>query len=231
MVLTNVVTAVCSFSTARTRAQQGPGHTKDILRLVRDRVLPIPLRYHLSKVLLILALAVFIGEMFQRAGLPSVAGELLRGLILGPTVLGVVSNNAEIQGISTISLFFIIFLIGLEMRTETIRKHIFQGTLVTVTSFIAPFAIITFLSVRLFQFGVISDLVVALVIAVPSISIVSVMVLQYGLLELQTGQTIVSSTVISDTRARASMIFEPPLRLVSSHRRRTTSPMLDFRSS
>jgi Kef-type K+ transport system membrane component KefB len=150
------------------------------------------------QVLLILAPAVVVGEVFERFGLPSVAGELLSGLILGPTVLGVVSNTPEIQGVSTISLFFIIFLIGLEMKTETIRKHIFRGTLVTITSFVIPFVIIVFLSVRLFQFGVVPDLIVALVIAVPSISIVSVMVHQYKLLEQQAGQVILSATVISD---------------------------------
>ncbi len=150
------------------------------------------------QVLLVLAFAVVLGEVFQRFGLPSVAGELLSGLVLGPTVLGVVSNSAEIQGISTISLFFIIFLIGLEMRTETIRRHLLQGTLVSTTSFFTPFIIVTLLSVRLFPFGVIPDLVLALVIAVPSISIVSVMVIEYGLLELQSGQIILASTVISD---------------------------------
>lgn len=153
------------------------------------------------QVLLILASAVVLGEIFGRFGLPSVAGELLSGLILGPMVLGVVVSTAGIQGVSTISLFFIIFLIGLEMRTETIGKHILQGTLATVTSFIIPFAIIAFLSYRLFPFGVIPDLVVSLVIAVPSISIISVIVLQYGLSELQSGKTILASTVISDVVA------------------------------
>lgn len=74
--------------------------------------------------LLILASAAFVGEVFERFGLPSVAGELLNGLILGPTVLGVVPNSAEVRGVSTISLFFVVFLIGLGMRTETIRRHI-----------------------------------------------------------------------------------------------------------
>lgn len=153
------------------------------------------------QVLLVLASAVVFGEIFGRFGLPSVAGALLSGLVLGPTVLRVVSSNAEIQGVSTVSLFFIIFLIGLEMRTETIRKHIVHGTLASITSFIIPFVAATLLSFRLLPFGAVPDLVVSLVIAVPSISIISAIVLQYRLLELQTGQTLLASTVISDVVA------------------------------
>ena len=153
------------------------------------------------QILLVLALSIVLGEAFERAGLPSVAGELLSGLVLGPTFLGYVTNSAEIQGVSTISLFFIVFLIGLEMKTETIGKYIWQGTTMAVTSFVIPFVIAIPLATLLFPFGVIPDLVVALAIVVPSKSIVSAMVLQYKLLELQTGQIILAATVISDTVA------------------------------
>ena len=76
------------------------------------------------QILIVLATAAIVGEIFRQFGLPSVAGELLSGLILGPTVLGVVTFNPQIGAISTISLFFIIFLIGLELNTEILRRDI-----------------------------------------------------------------------------------------------------------
>ncbi|MGI0084660.1 MAG: cation:proton antiporter, partial [Nitrososphaerales archaeon] len=120
------------------------------------------------QVLAVLALAVIIGEVFEQFGLPAVAGELLSGLILGPTVLGYVVSNSQIQGISSISLFFIIFMIGFEMRTETVRKNVPKAALVTITSFIIPLILAIALSITMLPFGLVPNFVVALAIAVPS---------------------------------------------------------------
>lgn len=150
------------------------------------------------QVLAVLAFAVIIGEIFEQFGLPAVAGELLSGLILGPTILGYVVSNSQTQAISSISLFFIIFMIGFEMRTETVRKTVPKAALATITSFIIPLIIAAALSVTLLPFDPVSDFVVALAITVPSISIVSVIVFQYDLLKEDTGQIILASVAITD---------------------------------
>lgn len=148
-----------------------------------------------------LAAAVLTGEVFEQLRLPSVAGELLSGLILGPTVLNVVSTNDQVQAISSLSLFFIIFLIGFEMNTDMVRKHIFHGVLLSVTAFIIPLLAAFAFALLFFPFGVISDFVVAMTIAVPSISIISVLVMQYNLLEKETGRIILSTVTATDVVA------------------------------
>jgi Kef-type K+ transport system membrane component KefB len=153
------------------------------------------------QVLVVLAFAAVMGEVFAQFGLPSVAGALLSGLLLGPTVLGVVTINSQINAVSTISLFFIIFLIGFEMRTETLRKNIPKASLITLTSFVIPLTIAIFVSIQMFQFGSIADVVIALAISVPSISIISVMVMEYGLIESSVGQLILASVAITDIAA------------------------------
>ena len=90
------------------------------------------------QILLVLAVSVFVGEIFAQLRLPPVAGQLLSGIIMGPTVLGVISSNDQLQAISELSLFFIVFLIGFEMNIETLRRHIPHGLLLTVTSFVIP---------------------------------------------------------------------------------------------
>lgn len=150
---------------------------------------------------MVLTPAVIVGELFRQFGLPSVAGELLSGLVLGPTVIGLVRMNAEIDAFSTISLFFIIFLIGFEMNTETLRRHLSRASLLTLTSFVIPLAVSAIIALRVFAFGGVGDFIVALAISVPSISIVSVIVMQYGLLESVVGQTILASVVITDIAA------------------------------
>ena len=151
--------------------------------------------------LVVLVFAAVIGEVFEQFGLPSVAGALLSGLLLGPTALGVVTINSQIQAVSTISLFFIIFLIGFEMRTETLRRNIPKASLITLTSFAIPLTIAVFVSLHIFQFSPVADFVVALSISVPSISIISVMVMEYGLLESAVGHVILASVAITDIAA------------------------------
>ena len=145
-----------------------------------------------------LAVAVLVGELFEQVGLPSVAGELLSGLILGPTVLGVVSFTSQTAAVSEIALFFVVFLIGFEMTTQTVRSHIAPSLVVSGTSFILPFVILIAADTLLLPFGFTADLLVALAIGVPSISIVSVLVMQWGLIQKETGQIILSSVTITD---------------------------------
>ncbi len=150
------------------------------------------------EVLIVLASAVVAGEIFEQFRMPSVAGELLSGIILGPTVLGVISFSSDLQAVSTIALFFIIFLIGIEMNTETLRKHVPAALLLSFTSFVLPLLLAFAVATEALPFGMTSDFVVALAIAVPSISIISVLVMQYELLEKESGQVILSTVVVAD---------------------------------
>jgi Kef-type K+ transport system membrane component KefB len=152
----------------------------------------------ITEVLVVLAVAVLVGELFEQIGLPSVAGELLSGLVLGPTVLGVVVFGPQTAAISEIALFFVVFLIGFEMTTQTVRSHIAPSLVVSGTSFVIPFAVLTAASSLLLPFGFTEDLLVSLAIAVPSISIVSVLVMELDLLQKETGQIILSSVTITD---------------------------------
>ncbi len=150
---------------------------------------------------MVLAFAVIIGEIFEQFGLPSVAGELLSGIILGPTVLGIIQPNDQIQALSSIALFFIIFHIGVELETQSLRAHVHKAALISVTSLIVPLVLALVISLATLPFGYAADFVFALAIAVPSISIISVLVMQYRILEQESGRIILASTVIADVVA------------------------------
>ena len=152
----------------------------------------------ITDVLVVLTVAVLLGELFEQIGLPSVAGELLSGLVLGPTVLGIVAPNAQTAAISEIALFFVVLLIGFEMTTETVRKHIFPSIVISLTSFAIPFLILVAAAALLLPFGFAANVLVALAITVPSISIVSVLVMEWDLVQKETGRLILSSVTITD---------------------------------
>ena len=155
----------------------------------------------LLEVLVVLASAVVVGEAFEQLRLPSVAGELLSGIILGPTLLGIMTFSTDLEAVSSISLFFIIFLIGIEMNTETLRQHVPAALLLAFTSFGFPLLVAFAVTILVLPFGLVSSFVFSLAVAVPSISIVSVLVVQYDLLEKKSGQIILSTVVVADVLA------------------------------
>ncbi|MEM0287848.1 MAG: cation:proton antiporter [Nitrososphaerota archaeon] len=159
------------------------------------KAMPYPI---LFDVLIILGAATVLGEVFEQFGLPHVIGELLAGIVIGPTVLKLLMPSPELTALSSIAVFFIIFLIGLEMNTEMLRRNIARSTIISLTSFIIPVIPLFFISYFLFPFGLTADFILVLAICVPSISIVSVMVMRLQLVQKITGQIILSSVIVSD---------------------------------
>lgn len=153
------------------------------------------------QVLLVLAAAVFTGELFEQVGFPSVAGELFSGIILGPTFLGLVVANAQTQAISSIALFFVVFLIGFEMTTSTVGKQLAPAAVISATSFALPFAATAVVASLVLPFGFGPDVIVALGISVPSISIISILVMELGLMDKRAGQLVIASVTVTDISA------------------------------
>jgi Kef-type K+ transport system membrane component KefB len=155
----------------------------------------------ITDVLIVLAAALLIGEIFQRLRFPSVVGELLSGIIIGPSLLCLVGPSDPLQAITYIALFFIIFHIGFEMRTNNMLGTMRFSSLFSVTSFLVPLLLMVFASLMFFPFSPTENFIVALSIAVPSLSIVSVLICQYKLLKTTTGQIILASVTMSDVLA------------------------------
>ena len=153
------------------------------------------------EILIVLSASIVIGELFEQLKFPSIVGYLMAGLIIGPFVFNLIQNNLELQALSSLSLFFIIFLLGIEMKTESVIKYLKPSLKMSITSFILPLVLSVLLSVFLFHFGLKQDFIISLAIAVPSISIVSVLILRYRLARDPRGITIIGSVVITDVIA------------------------------
>src|SRR5436190_2877460 len=63
--------------------------------------------------------APFILGLFPRLRLPSVVLELIAGIIIGPSVLGIVHEDITIAVMALIGLAFLLFLAGLEIESKT----------------------------------------------------------------------------------------------------------------
>lgn len=104
------------------------------------------------QLVVIIAIARIAGNISRKLGHPIVVGEIMAGLLLGPSFLGRLfpdvftvlfpaSTTPIINIISQLGLIFLMFLIGLEFDFGHIRTHGRTAALVAVSGIALPFAL------------------------------------------------------------------------------------------
>lgn len=152
----------------------------------------------ITSILILLGVGLVLGQIFERFSLAAVAAEILGGFILGPAILRVVVPSSELSSIADVALYFIVLLIGIEMTTSSIIRSYRKAIPLTIVNFVIPVLIMTELLYFVFRESLPTSLIIALSIGVPSISIISILIKEYGLLQKASGQIIISSVIISD---------------------------------
>lgn len=116
----------------------------------------------LLQVIVILIFARFVAWLFTKMGQPSVIGEILAGIILGPSVVGwlwpegfnFLFPQESLHNISLLSQFGLIlfmFVIGMELNLEEIKKQLRQSFVIAHSGIVAPFILGAILAVFLYE--------------------------------------------------------------------------------
>ena len=137
------------------------------------------------------------GELFRRIKQPALGGELLAGVILGPTVFGLVLPSEDLELISMIAIFFVMLFIGLEMDLREIRKAGKPAFIISIISLIIPFLLGYQLSIW-FGLELIESLFIGLLLSVTSVPVSAIILLELGVLKNKIGTTVISVAVIDD---------------------------------
>ncbi len=116
----------------------------------------------LVQVALILGLSRFIGLIFQRLNQPQVVGEMLAGIMLGPSLFGWLAPAASaaifppaavayLNVLSQVGVIFFLFLVGLELDPRLIRNRGHAAVVISHVSIVAPFLLGTALALLLYS--------------------------------------------------------------------------------
>lgn len=148
-------------------------------------------------IVVLLVGAKLLGELFRRLKQPALGGEILAGIILGPTLFGIVQISENLELISTIAIFFVMLFIGLEMNLSEIRKNGKSAFIISITSLIIPFFVGYQLSV-FFGLELIQSLFIGLLLSVTSVPVSAMILRELGILKTKIGTTVMSVAIIDD---------------------------------
>src|SRR5687768_10356580 len=151
----------------------------------------------LLKLFVMLVAAKLMAELFERLRQPAVAGEILAGVIIGPSLLGWATPSEITSILAEIGVIFLLFLVGLETKPAAIFKVGKQAALVAVLGVVAPF-IGGWLLMRLWGSTSIEALFVGTAMVATSVGITARVLSGMGLLDAPTARIILGAAVIDD---------------------------------
>jgi Kef-type K+ transport system membrane component KefB len=94
----------------------------------------------LLSLFLMFTAAKLMAEVFERIGQPAVVGEILAGVLIGPSLLGWVAPSEITDTIAEIGVVFLLFSVGLETQPAALMRVGKLAALVAVLGVLAPLA-------------------------------------------------------------------------------------------
>ena len=141
--------------------------------------------------------AKLMAEIFERLRQPAVAGEIIAGVLIGPSVLNWVQPSELTSTLSEIGVIFLLFFVGLETKPATIFRVGFRATLVAILGVILPFIAGYGLFIWWGQTSIEAIFVGAAMVAT-SVGITARVLGQMKVLSLETSRIILGAAVIDD---------------------------------
>jgi Kef-type K+ transport system membrane component KefB/nucleotide-binding universal stress UspA family protein len=173
----------------------------------------------LCQITLILVCGRLLGEGMLRIGQPAVMGQLIAGILLGPSVLGALwpelqraifppapEQKAMIEAVAQLGILMLLLLTGMETDLSVVGKLRRTALSVSLTGIGIPFACGFVLGELLPgpmlpdpQQRLITSLFLGTALSISSVKIVAMVVREMNFLRRTVGQLIVTSAIIDDT--------------------------------
>jgi Na+:H+ antiporter len=146
---------------------------------------------------IMLVAAKLLAELFERIRQPAVAGEILAGVIIGPSLLGWAGPSEITSLLAEIGVIFLLFTVGLETKPAAIFKVGKQAAVVAVLGVLAPL-LGGWLVMRAWGSTSIEALFVGTAMVATSVGITARVLSGMGLLDAPTARIILGAAVIDD---------------------------------
>ena len=144
-----------------------------------------------------LVAAKIMAEIFERLRQPAVVGEILAGVIIGPSLLGWVAPSELITILAEIGVIFLLFTVGLETKPQAIFRVGRRALMVGVLGVILPFVAGYFIAIA-WDGSFAEAMFIGAAMVATSVGITARVLGSMGVLDTETSRIILGAAVIDD---------------------------------
>ncbi len=153
------------------------------------------------QVFFLLLLARILGELMERINQPSMIGELIAGVILGPSLLGIANVSPYLKAISDLGVLLLVILAGLEIDVNELKKSVKgKNFWIALLGFVLPI-ISGLLLGEIFNLNLILSIFLALCISITALPVSVRILIDLGKLNTDVGKSIISTAIFNDVVA------------------------------
>jgi len=178
-----------------------------------------PLTILLAQIITIIIVAKILGWVCKKIGQPTVIGEILAGIILGPSFVGMyfpefskalfpVQSLGNLQFLSQIGLILFMFMVGMELNLKALKNKAHDAVVISHVSIIIPFALgmglayFIYLSfapqgVRFSSFG----LFIGIAMSITAFPVLARIVHERGIHKTRLGAIVITCAAVDDITA------------------------------
>ncbi len=149
---------------------------------------------------LILVASLIATVVSRRLKIPAVVGQMLIGILLAPSVLGLIHGGHTLEVMSEIGVILLMFLAGLESDLTVLKKNFKPSMLVAIAGVLVPLVVFGLAALSLGR-DLSTSFFYGIVFAATSVSITVEVLQEYGKLSTRAGNIILGAAVVDDILA------------------------------
>lgn len=184
-----------------------------------------PLSHLFLQLLVIIAASRVVGRIFVRLGQPSVVGEMAAGILLGPSLFGLLSPSAfefvfpessigALRLFAQIGVCLFMFAVGMELNIEHVRNKAHSAVVVSHASIVFPFLLGVTLAYFLFTHLAAPGatftafaLFLGISMSITAFPVLARILQQRGLSKTSLGSTAITCAAVDDVTAWSILAF------------------------
>ncbi|RLE54750.1 MAG: cation:proton antiporter [Thermoprotei archaeon] len=156
-----------------------------------------PFAVFIRDLAIILIVGKLFEELFSLIDYPPVLGDILAGIIIGPTVLGLVQPNEITEHVAWFGVAVLLFLAGLETRFSEFRHYFTPMSTIAVLGVIVSFAL-GYAVGSILSYDATTCLILGALLVATSVSITVKTMIELKVLNTPEGMSILGAAVLDD---------------------------------
>jgi Kef-type K+ transport system membrane component KefB len=156
--------------------------------------------------LLVFGAAKIMAELCERLGQPGIVGEILAGVLIGPSLFNWVQSDQVLLALAELGVMFLLFRVGLEVKASELMRVGPTALLVAILGVAIPFAIGCMIMTTVHASWIEAFFVGASLVAT-SVGVTAQVLASRGLLQERASQVILAAAVIDDVLGLLVLAF------------------------